>query len=295
MQTILITGHSGFIGSHLVKKLSKNYKIIGLGNEKLKQVKFLQIKQDIRKLNFKKLPNKISSIIHLAAVSDVEFCQKNPAKCFDINFHGTQNLLEVARTRNIKFLFLSTSHVFGNPQYLPINEKHRKNPESIYAASKLGGEMLCELYSKTYNMNISIARLFSIYGPRSPPHLVTTKIISQLLTKNQIHLGNMHTKRDFLYVDDAINGIITILKKIHGFNSYNIGSDKSYTISQICDNLTKIAGKKVKINEHKSSRKNDVLEIVSDSKKLKRLGWKPKTKLNQGLELTYNWFKANKK
>lgn len=292
MQTLLVTGHSGFIGSNLIQKLSKKYKIIGLGLEKLENTKILQIKKDIRKINQAKLPKKISGIVHLAAITDVDFCQNNPTKCFDVNVQGTQNLLEISRKKNYKFLFLSTGHVFGQPKYLPINEDHPKNPTSIYAASKLAGEKLCASYSKSYGMDISVVRLFSIYGPRSPSHLVTTKIINQLLTKKSIQLGNQSSKRDFLYIDDAINAISIVLKNQHGFNTYNVGFGKSYSIKELCQTLIKIANKKVIVKTKKTTlRKNDIPEFIADSKKLRNLGWKPKIILNDGLKLTYDWYK----
>jgi len=252
LKKILVTGQSGFIGSHLIDALSKKYSIIGLSMKNLPQLKISQIKYNIQKISINQIPKNIFCIVHLAALTDVQFCQSNPTKCFDVNVNGTQNMLEIARKRDSKFIFLSTGHVFGVPKKLPINENHPRNPTSIYSASKLSGEILCEAYSKSYGLDVSIIRFFSIYGPNSPPHLVTSKIISQILTKNVLQLGNLYPKRDFLYVDDAIKSIQLILKKLHGFNSYNVGSGNSYSISELCKILEKIANKKIKIKSIKS-------------------------------------------
>lgn len=293
MKKILLTGHSGFIGSHLVDSLSTKYQVVGLAKKILPKSGLTQIKQDIQKIKVNKIPKNVSYIIHLAALTDVLYCQNNPDECFDVNVKGTQKMLEVARKQDSKFVFLSTGHVSGTPKKLPINENHPRNPTSIYSGSKLAGEILCESYSKTYGMDVSIIRLFSIYGPRSPAHLVTSRIISQLLTNNILYLGNLRPKRDFLYVGDAIKAIELVLRKSHGFNSYNVGSGKSHSIYEICKILIKIAGKKIIIKSKKSTfRKNDIGKIVADCSKIKKLGWKPQTELHEGLKLTYDWFKS---
>ena len=295
MDTVLVTGQSGFIGSNLIPALSKNYKIIGLAKKKLPKSNIVQLNQDVLKVQFSKIPKNVSSIIHLAAIADVNYCEKNPSRCFNVNVLGTQKMLELARKRNLKFLYLSTGHVFGKPKKLPINENHPRNPNSIYAMSKLGGEMMCETYSKAYDLDVSVVRLFSIYGPHSPRYLVTSNIISQLLTSNSVKLGNVFPKRDFLYVDDAINAIKLVLKKIHGFNSYNVGYGKSYSILEIYKILSKMVGKKVEIKSSKNKiRKNEVKNVVADIKKIKKLGWNPEVKIEKGLELTYQWFKTKK-
>lgn len=290
MKKILVTGHSGFIGSNLTRIL-KNYEIIGISNNILPDMPFLQIKKDVRKININEIPKKIDCIIHLAAITDVEYCNNNPVECFDVNFNGTQQMLEVARQTDSKFIFLSTSHVYGRPKRLPIKENFRRNVTSIYSGSKIAGEILCESYAKSYGLDISIIRLFSVYGPRSPGHLVTSKIISQLLTQKTILVGNFKSKRDFVYIDDVIDGIELVLRKAHGFNFYNIGSGKSYSILDLCNILKKIAGKNNIVKSVKSqSRKHDVKNIISNCSQLKKLGWKSHTKIETGLKLTLDWF-----
>jgi len=231
--------------------------------------------------------------MHLAALTDVSYCNNHPSKTFQVNALGTQNLLEIARNTNSKFIYLSTSHVFGNPKQIPIKENHPKQPTSIYSASKLTGEILCESYSKTYGLDISIARLFSIYGPNSPKHLVTSKIIQQILKGKIVELGNTKSKRDFLYIDDVIKALEILLKNTKGYNSYNIGSGKSYSIETLCRRAIEISNKNIQFKSKKSlSRTKDIPNIVANCSKIKKLGWKPQMKLNDGLKLTYDWFKV---
>lgn len=296
LKKILITGHDGFVGSHLVNFLSKNYEIIGLSKKKQSQRNDIkQIKTDIRKITLKLIPKDIYCIIHLAAITDVKYCQNEPTECFDVNVKGTQNLLELARKLNSKFIYMSTSHVYGVPKKIPITEDHPKNPTSIYSASKLAGEIICESYAKTYNMPITILRLFSVYGPNSPAHLVTSRIISQMLSGNLLKLGNLKPKRDFVHIQDVITAIELMLKKSHGFNSYNVGTGRSYSIEEVCKFLEEISKKKLKIKSVKSYiRKSDVDNFVSDSNKLKKLGWMSETEIKEGLLQTYNWFKSER-
>jgi nucleoside-diphosphate-sugar epimerase len=294
LESLLITGHSGFIGSHLVEHLSNDYNIIGIGKTKLKNKKIRQINLDINKITSKIIPKNVSTIIHLAALTDVQYCQKNPQKCFEINIRGTETLLEICRKRNLKFVFLSTSHVFGNPNSIPLDENHSRHPSSIYASSKLCGEILCESFSKSYGLDCSIIRLFSIYGPNSPNHLVTSKIISQILSKKIIKLGNLRPKRDFLYIEDAIEAISMILKNNKGFEAYNVGSGVGSSIKDLLILLKKISGKNFQVIQDKSAlRKNDIPKIIADSSKLQNLGWLPKTSLEDGLIQTYTYFQKH--
>ncbi|MGI0010631.1 MAG: NAD-dependent epimerase/dehydratase family protein, partial [Nitrosopumilaceae archaeon] len=240
------------------------------------------------------VPKDIFCIIHLAAMVDASCCEKSPTACFETNLRGTQNILEIARKTNAKVIFLSTSHVYGNPQKNPINEDHLTDPLSIYAASKIAGEILCKSYSKSYNIDISVARLFSVYGPRSPDYLVISKIISQILGSNIIKLGNLFPKRDFIYINDVISALELILNKTRGFEIYNIGTGKSYSISDVCKLLTEIASTNIPIVSVRSfSRANEIKEIRADSSKIKRLGWKPITRISDGLRHTFEWYKNN--
>jgi len=294
LKKVLLTGHSGFLGSHLTEELTKNYQILGISDKKIKNPAIKQIKKDIRKIKPSDIPKDISHIFHLAALTDIQYCQKFPSNCFDVNVMGTQNMLEICRKLDSKFLFLSTSHVYGKPETLPIGEDHSTIPTSVYSASKLAAEIICESYAKSYGTDCSILRIFSVYGPNSPSHLVTSRIISQILTKDVLQLGNIKTKRDFIFVDDIISAIKLVMKKSKGFNIYNVGNGKSRSILELCNLLQKISGKKISIKSKKSLlRKNEIDDVVSNSLKLKKLGWKPMFSLNEGLKITYDWFKQN--
>jgi len=290
---ILITGSKGFIGSHLVDELSPTNKIIGINHVMDKKRKnYLPIKKNILKLNTNDVKSSLDGIVHLAAKTDVEFCNINPEKCISINVLGTQKVLEIARKKDCKFIYVSTSHVYGKPKRLPISEDHPKSPTSIYAATKLAGEICCEGYSKSYGMDIAVVRLFSVYGQRSPHHLVTTRIVSQL-NKKYIKLGNLNSNRDFIYISDATRAINVILQRSYGFEAYNVGTGRTYSIMEMCNIFKKISKQNPQIKSVRSRlRKTDIKEIKADISKIKKLGWKPRINLIDGLKKYYEWYSS---
>ena len=262
--------------------------MIGL-DRKNRKSSFPIIKGDISKIpDF----SNISSIIHLAAMADVQKCERFQHLCFETNVFGTRNILEIARKFDSKVLFSSTSHVYGNPSHLPVSEKDPKQPLSFYSFSKSSSEILCELYSKKYGLDVMVIRNFSVFGPNSPPYSVIYNIINQILKKDTIKIKNANAKRDFIYVSDVISAFDFLLKKkIKGFSIFNVGSGKSTSIENIAKKLIKISGKKIMIKKIEPSKsENNVSEIYANMTKLKQLGWSPKFSLDTGLQNTFNYF-----
>lgn len=291
MEEILITGSTGFIGNHLIPELSKNHKIMGISKNKKKSYKnFVSRSMDITKSNFS-LQNHFGKIIHMAAVSDITYCNLNPTKCYELNVKSTQKMLEIARKNDSSFIFLSSSHVYGNPKKLPLSETDTCYPLTHYASSKKMGEILCKTYSQTYGLDIRIARIFSAYGPKSSKSNLIFNIINQMIHTSKIKLGNIYPKRDFIFISDVISGLIKIINsKKRGFQTYNIGSGKSISVEDVvktCINLSK-TNKKL-ISSKKISRKNEIEDIRANISKMKsEFNWKPQISLKEGLQITYN-------
>ena len=287
MKEIIITGHTGFIGTSLTQKLiSSPYKITGISRTKQKQFSIKQKQKDLNKITNSDIP-KNSIIGHLSANADFALCQKKPKECFLTNVIGTEHLLEIARKKDCKLLFVGTRHIYGIPRKLPIKEDHCREANSIYSATKLQAEILCESFSKTYSMDITTVRLFSGYGPKSPQNSLILRIIKQLLEKNELRLGNLFPKRDFIFIDDVVSALVMLLKQIKGFNTFNIGSGSSTSIQTLCDKLMKLEKKTVPIIQEKTLlRKDDIPEIRADISKIKQLGWEPKISLDEGLKRT---------
>jgi len=217
--------------SVLTSKLKK-FNIIGISDKKIKKVKNVTpIIKSVNKINNTDIKNSFQTLIHLAAISDVSFCNTNPKKCFEVNVNGTSKMLEMARKNDANMIIASSSHVYENPKHLPIKEDWKLNPSSMYSSSKIMTETLCETYAKLYGLNITVLRLFSVYGPGSPEHNVIQNIIKQMKTKSVISLGNINAKRDFVYIDDVVNAFYSVIKlQKKGFGVYNICTNKSTSI-----------------------------------------------------------------
>ena len=297
MKRILITGATGFIGTHLIPELIKNHKIVGISKNKIKSSKnFISSNVDITNKNLK-IKNKYTDIIHMAAHSDVTYCNLNPTKCYELNVKSTQKMLEIARKNDSNFIFLSSSHVYGNPIKQPIVEDSVCNPSTHYASSKKMSEILCETYAKTYGLDIQVARLFSVYGPKSPKSNLIFNIINQIINNSKIILGNTYPKRDFIFISDVIMGLTKILNsKKKGFQVYNLGSGKSVSVENIVKNCLTISNKKLKtISSKEKRRKNEIINIQANISKMeKEFNWKAEISLKKGLEITYNHYISKK-
>lgn len=294
MESILITGANGFLGSHLSEFFSKNHiKTYGVCSNFSQNSNIEKIHDDILTVN--NIPDDVSTILHFAALTDIQLCEKNPEKCFEINVDGTKNMLDLARKNDSSFLFASSGHVYGKPNSFPIDENFTLNPISVHAKSKVKAEELCEMYAKLYGMNITIVRMFSIYGPRSPSYSIISRIINQILNDQKITLGNIKTKRDFLHISDFLSAIdILINTNLNGCSKFNIGYGKSFSINEICDKLLRIAKLSIPIESDLNLiRDKDIDELVCNNSKLKQLGWSPNLSLDDGLEQVFDWFRKN--
>lgn len=289
LKTLLITGSSGFIGSHLISSVVSDYKIIGISNKKQsKKMNFFHYEKDIAKEV--RIKSSLSTIIHLAAVSDVRYCELYPSLCINVNVLGTHKILEMCRKKDANLIFTSTSHVYGLPKKLPIMEDEMIKPTSIYATSKIMAENLCESYAKTYGLNITVLRLFSVYGHNSPVHNVVYNIMNQYITKSIVNLGNLKSKRDFIYITDVIDAIKIILENQKGYEVFNVGSGYANTIRSVCDKVSKISKRNLRIESKMDKlRKNDIKEIKCSYSKINRIHkWSPKFDLDAGLQAMYN-------
>ena len=186
--SVLVTGATGFIGPYLVQALAaKNarIKILTMDKDEIFHVHGIPeletVRGDITKQKtLKGITEDIDFVFHLAAISNVDYAIKNPVKTYDVNVRGTLNLLEEARKNPVqKFLYISSSHVYGVPQYIPVDEKHPTAPREPYSASKAAAEHIVNAYSSSYDVNSAIARPFNIYGPGQHESFLIPSIVRQ--------------------------------------------------------------------------------------------------------------------
>ncbi len=320
MKKIFLTGATGFIGSHLLEKLVVNgYKVKILAEYNIdNSLGWIDsFKKEIRE-NVEVVYGNIRDpfiisnntknydvLIHLAALISIPYSYKSPSEFIETNIQGTLNALEAAKKNNLnRFIGTSTSEVYGTAQFTPINENHPINAQSPYAATKVAADQLCVSYFKTYNMPITIIRPFNTFGPRQSLRAVLPNIFLSSNKKEKkiiLKIGSTETKRDFCYITDTVDGFLACLntnKKING-ETINLGSGKSYSISQMIKIVEKVSNKRFLIHKDPlriRPKKSEVQLLEADISKAKKLiGWEPKVNdiksLESSIQETLKWFK----
>lgn len=237
----------------------------------------------------------IDSIINLAARAGVRASVENPWVYLDANMKGTLNLLEICKDRNIKkFVLASTSSVYGLEE-MPFSEDIKTDkPLAQYPATKKGAEVLCYSYHYLYGIDISIPRYFTVYGPAGRPDMSIFQFIKRIDEGMPIKIfGDGKQKRDFTYIDDIVEGTILGLKPL-GYEIFNLGNNNSIELSYVIGLIEEFLGKKAKI-EYLPRHPADVPATWADIKRAKKLlGWKPKVKIEEGIERTGRWYIENR-
>jgi len=308
--SVLVTGGAGFIGSSLVRQLEKkNCNIFVLDSlvagteENLKGTKSSLIEADIRNRQLLREIMKIYDIgycFHLAAEPYIPKGYQYPEKMFQTNTVGTLRVLEACRTAKVKkIIHYSTSEVYGTAQYLPMDEKHPTCPHSVYALSKLAGDRMCYILWRERKMPVVVIRQFNCFGPREAQPYVIPEIISQFTRRDELHLGNIHAKRDFTYVDDATEAAIRIME-IPGYEGgiVNVGCGENWSIKEIATEIANIMGKKDWniIVQRRKLRPFDVDELLCDNTLFNRLtGGMNLRSFREGLRLTIDWYNTHGK
>jgi UDP-glucose 4-epimerase len=297
---ILVTGGAGFIGRHLVRSLlkGKNEIIIyeNFSNSTQNEIKGIKknsvkiIKGDLT--NFQLLKNSlkdVDNVIHLAANIDILESIKHPEKSHETNVIGSMNLLRASVINGVSGLVgASSAAIYGDPKTIPVNEKTVPNPVSPYGADKLSMEYYIKAFSNTYNLNSVSLRFFNVYGiGQSNSYAgVITKFMKKIQNNEPLTIfGDGKNTRDYVYIDDLIQGIEKSLKKIKGKrgDTYNIASGRSYSVTELSKILLSLYGKKLKII-YKSPRKGDLrFSKTSISLAKKELNYMPKYNLENGL------------
>ncbi len=313
MQTVLVTGADGFIGSHLVEKLideGKKVKAFVYYNsfnswgwldtfpkEKLSQIEIFA--GDIRDGNGVRTAMKgVDVVYHLAALIAIPYSYHSPDSYVDTNVKGTLNILQAARDFNIgRVLVTSTSEVYGTAMYVPIDEKHPKQGQSPYSATKIGADAMADSFFRSFNLPVTIVRPFNTFGPRQSARAVIPTIITQLLAgKTEIKLGSIHPTRDLLFVKDTVNAFVEIAKSNKTIGEeINIATQQEISVQNLAQTLIDLIHPSAKIisdDIRLRPEKSEVERLLGSAEKIKLLTeWKPKYNLNEGLKQTIEWFR----
>jgi len=317
---ILITGGNGFLGKYFVKVfleynkfLKKPLKLLVLDlkfkkSDKINDSNVTYIEKDVSK-NFS-IEKKIDYIIHAAGIASPFYYRKKPIETLEVSIEGTKNCLDLARKYKSKFIFFSSSEIYGDPdkKNIPTKEAYRGNvstlgPRACYDESKRLGETLCYIYNNKYNLDINIVRPFNVYGPgmKQKDYRIFPNFISNILNNKNINIyGTGKQTRTYCYITDAIEGFIRVLCYGKRGEVYNIGNtDPEISVSQIFKVLNKIHNKKIHskfIKHPKSYPSDEPQRRCPDLTKAKtHLNYKPKVKLQDGLINFLNWAKIHYK
>jgi len=311
-RTILVTGGAGFIGSLLIDNLLKmgdNIVCIDNLNEfynpsikKLNQVDHYEydhyefykgdiLDERLVKSIFKK--HDIEIVIHLAAMAGVRPSISSPSLYTEVNIIGTRIILDAMVDSSVeRLIFASSSSVYGNNKKIPFSEDDSVDcPISPYAATKKMGELLCHAYHHIYELNISLLRFFTVYGPRQRPEMAIHQFVRNVLKGEPIIVfGNGSTARDYTYIDDIIDGIIQSIESDDRYMIYNLGNSEPIKLS----NLIKIIAETTGIDpilEYQEIPKGDVLQTFADINRAQNnFKYDPKTGIQYGISKFVEWY-----
>jgi len=309
MKKVLVTGADGFIGSHLTEMLlEQGYKVRAISYynsfndwgwlEGISNTNLEVISGDVRDPHFcKHISKDIDIIFHLAALIAIPYSYIAPDSYVDTNIKGTLNICQAAKENGVqRVLVTSTSEVYGTAQYVPIDEKHPKQPQSPYSATKIGADAIAMSFYNAFELPVIIVRPFNTYGPRQSARAIIPTIIAQIANgKKEIKLGDLTPTRDFNFVKDTCKGFIELSKCDAAIGQeVNIASNYEISMRDTLELIAKIMKSDVKFIEDEQRlrpKNSEVFRLWGDNSKINSMtGFKPTYDIETGLRETIEWF-----
>ena len=308
----LVTGAAGFIGSHLVELLcSQGARVtafvhynsrndVGYLSKLPRRAEIEIIFGDVCDFSaMRECMQKKDVVFHLASLISVPYSYTHPEEVLNTNLGGTMACLIAAKEAAVRrFIQVSSSEVYGSALYVPIDEKHPKQPQSVYAGSKIAADAMAMSFWFSYQFPVSVCRPFNTYGPRQSDRAVISNIIAQALQSDTIKLGAVETRRDFTFVTDTAAGMIKMAQSDATLGQeLNLGTGKDVKISEVVETVGRILGKTLTIkadSERLRPATSEVTRLQSCNKKMKELtGWAPEVTLEDGLRQTIEWIRRS--
>ncbi len=303
-ERILVTGGAGFVGSTLVRKLlDRGYKVTVLDNLSTGLQDYLPKNEALKLVvgnveNFEYVSSVVrghQKVMHLAAQAFIPFSYQEPLHVAEVNAIGSINIFKACLNHKVKRLVhISSSEVYGSAQYTPMDEAHPLSPQSTYSVAKVAADMWAQTFYWEHKLPVVILRPFNTFGARETLPYFIPEMIRQSLKESVIHVGNLEASRDFTYVDDVAEAMILALeeKEIEG-EIINLGTRQTRKMKEILATIKREVGADEKdvVTDKNRLRPNDVKILVGDnSKARKMLGWNPKTRFDEGIQRTVNWY-----
>mgnify|MGYP006084722397 CR=1 FL=1 len=274
---ILVTGSTGFIGKHLINSLEAlDHKVFSFSSKD----------GDIFNYDFiKEYENiTIDCVYHLAGKTFVPDSWNNPTSFINTNVLGTLNILKFCDSKKLPLIFIS-AYVYGNDVRMPIDEDTTPKPNNPYALSKYMAENLCNFYSIYKNMDINIFRPFNVYGVGQDKRFLIPEIMLQVKNNMLIEVNTLKPKRDYIYIDDLVDGLISGMNSFNGIEIYNLGSGASISVEQVINIIKKQSNSEVEFISRNIERENEINDVVADiSKARDKLSWSPKISFDNGIK-----------
>lgn len=306
---VLVTGADGFIGSHLTEALlNEGYEVRALSQynsfnnwgwlEDVSNPRLEVVTGDVRDPNFcRHISDGCDTVYHLAALIAIPYSYVAPDSYVDTNIKGTLNMCQAARDCGVKRLVVtSTSEVYGTAKYVPIDEKHPRQPQSPYSATKIGADAIAMSFYNAFNLPVVIARPFNTYGPRQSARAIIPTIITQIANgAREIKVGDLTPTRDFNFVKDTAAGFIALgqAEGIEG-RDINIATGTEVTMRETLEMIAEIMDEKVDYVVDPARLRpsgSEVFRLCGDNTLIKSLtDWSPRYDLRAGLRETIEWF-----
>ena len=289
-EVVLVTGGTGFIGSHLVERLLAEKYIVVVVDKKNGGTDI----RDYAKMRQIFSQHKPTKVVHLASEVGVRPSIERPADYISTNVLGTQTVLELVRVFGVKqFVFASSSSVYGKRGGKEgFKETDPTSPISPYGTTKVAAEDLCRVYASTYSIPTTCLRFFTVYGPNNRRDMACFTFTDDIAQGKTIQLFGKDTKRDFTYVGDIVEGIVKAIKKPFPFEIINLGNSSPVLLFAMVQTIANILGTQVHVKYVKLPSTDVPVTFANISKAKKLLRWQPKTSLDQGVKKLVEWYNS---
>jgi NAD dependent epimerase/dehydratase len=310
---ILVTGAGGFIGGHLVAHLvragaevralvrynsrDERGTLDWIGPESAGAEVVLGDLRDVESVQ--DAAQGVEIVLHLGAQVAIPYSYVNPRDFFETNVLGTLNVAQAALKHDVgRVVHTSTSEVYGSAQTVPITERHPLEPQSPYAASKLGADKLMDAWHRSYGLPVTVLRPFNTYGPYQSARAIVPTILSQALAGGPVRLGSLHPRRDLTFVQDTVAGFLAAAQAagVEG-HTIQLGTGVDVSVGDLVEMVGDILGRElvVEIDEDRvRPARSEVQRLLSDpSLAAELMGWTPRVELREGLSRTIDWIEEN--